>query len=214
MFLLNDRRQRICLHLKMSTLSATIICVVVVSILVDVSCGQGVHEPTGPNSGKLSFKTPDLSDEEAHSQHLPPELKCDACRILAYTMKEKFDAAHKKRPSLKKLPESEVIDMLETVCNAEWENIGLKEIDGVKRLSGPGLDTKDVPGVMQGGGKWPHRINQQCGYFVGEHGEDVIYDNYHENPKKFEKWLCYGADGDCAVKEKKGKKAKKNKTEL
>ena len=27
----------------------------------------------------------------------------------------------------------------------------------VKRLSGPGLDTEDVPGVMQGGGKWPER---------------------------------------------------------
>ena len=34
---------------------------------------------------------------------------------------------------------------------------GIKEVKKVKRLSGPGLDTEDVPGVMQGGGKWPQR---------------------------------------------------------
>ena len=34
---------------------------------------------------------------------------------------------------------------------------GIKEIKGVRRLSGEGLETKDVPGVMQGGGKWPFR---------------------------------------------------------
>ena len=34
---------------------------------------------------------------------------------------------------------------------------GIKEVNKIKRLSGPGLDTADVPGVMQGGGKWPER---------------------------------------------------------
>lgn len=34
---------------------------------------------------------------------------------------------------------------------------GVKEVDGVKRLSGPGLETADVPGLMQGGGPWSIR---------------------------------------------------------
>jgi hypothetical protein len=33
----------------------------------------------------------------------------------------------------------------------------MKEIMGKRRLSGEGLETKDVPGVNNGGGKWPQR---------------------------------------------------------
>lgn len=35
---------------------------------------------------------------------------------------------------------------------------GLKTVHGVNRLSGPGLEAKDFPGMMQGGGKWPGRL--------------------------------------------------------
>lgn len=34
---------------------------------------------------------------------------------------------------------------------------GVKEVRGVKRLSGEGLETADEPGVIAGGGKWPGR---------------------------------------------------------
>lgn len=34
---------------------------------------------------------------------------------------------------------------------------GIKTVKGVNRLSGPGLEAKDFPGMMQGGGKWPGR---------------------------------------------------------
>lgn len=34
---------------------------------------------------------------------------------------------------------------------------GLKTVNGVNRLSGEGLEAKDYPGMMQGGGKWPGR---------------------------------------------------------
>jgi len=33
---------------------------------------------------KMTFKTPNITDEEAHSNFLPEQLKCDACRIVAY----------------------------------------------------------------------------------------------------------------------------------
>ena len=34
---------------------------------------------------------------------------------------------------------------------------GIKTVKGINRLSGPGLEAKDFPGMMQGGGKWPGR---------------------------------------------------------
>lgn len=34
---------------------------------------------------------------------------------------------------------------------------GVKEVKKVKRLSGPGLEAEDSPGIMAGGGKWPER---------------------------------------------------------
>ena len=34
--------------------------------------------------GKISFSTPDLSDEESHSPFMPDTLKCDACLAVAF----------------------------------------------------------------------------------------------------------------------------------
>ncbi len=34
----------------------------------------------------------------------------------------------------------------------------MKEVHKQKRLSGPGMDTSDIPGVTAGGGKWPSRF--------------------------------------------------------
>ncbi len=34
---------------------------------------------------------------------------------------------------------------------------GMKEVNKQKRLSGPGMETADTPGVTAGGGKWPSR---------------------------------------------------------
>ena len=43
-------------------------------------------------------------------------------------------------------------------CLLSFSNsYGIKTVSGVNRLSGEGLEAKDVPGMMQGGGKWPGR---------------------------------------------------------
>ena len=33
---------------------------------------------------KISFKMPDMTDEEQHSEHIPFNLKCDACVAVAF----------------------------------------------------------------------------------------------------------------------------------
>ena len=42
------------------------------------------------SKGTLSFKTPDLDDEDHYSEHLPSALKCDACNILAHLVRIKM----------------------------------------------------------------------------------------------------------------------------
>lgn len=44
---------------------------------------------------------------------------------------------------------------VDTVCC--WYSYGIKEVKGINRLSGAGLETKDSPGILSGGGKWPGR---------------------------------------------------------
>jgi len=45
--------------------------------------------------------------------------------------------------------------MIELVCILSY---GLKQMGGINRLSGPGTEAEEEPGMMQGGGKWPNRL--------------------------------------------------------
>lgn len=51
---------------------------------------------------------------------------------------------------------------------------GVKTIEGVNKLSGPGLPVADLPGILMGGAKWPGRLKNKCGEIMGEYGEDEI----------------------------------------
>jgi len=37
---------------------------------------------------KMRFKAPNVSEEERHSNFMPDQLKCDACRIVAYQVSQ------------------------------------------------------------------------------------------------------------------------------
>jgi len=159
-----------------------------------------------------------LSDEESLSPWMPATLRCDACRAISFQIWQAFNAYNEKRKSLKyKLSESVVLDIMETLCDdaKTWEGYGLKEVKKVKRLSGVGLETSEVPGVTAGGGKWPTRLRDMCGTYSGELGEMEIYKNFKKNRddiKGFEDYLCRGKGvrTDCIKSDKK----KKRKEEL
>ena len=58
----------------------------------------------------------------------------------------------------KKISESRLIEIFEAICgDREWPGFGIKEVDGVKRLSYPGSDVESLSGIMQAGGQWPRR---------------------------------------------------------
>jgi len=158
------------------------------------------------SSGTLSFSTPSLNDEESHSPWIPDAMKCDACSAVAYQFYSKFTDFNKKHKSLKyNLPESEVLDITEALCpNRDlWQAYGIKEVKKVKHLSGPGLETEDIPGITAGGGQWPRRLVDLCEQFAGEIGEMEIYNEYKKNPKnkyQLKEFLCLGDGllGSCS----------------
>lgn len=144
---------------------------------------------------------PDMTDEEQHSEHVPYNLKCDACMAVVYQMEKQLQRAEKKSGG-KALKESDYLDAFEKACEwSSYENYGIKSVNGVNRISGEGLEANDVPGMLGGGGKWPGRISQRCGTLVGDIGEDDIYMEYRKR-KSLEDFLCKEQSKDC-VKPKK-----------
>ncbi|XP_032217936.2 marginal zone B- and B1-cell-specific protein isoform X2 [Nematostella vectensis] len=149
---------------------------------------------------KMTFETPKMTEEEQHSPHTPGsfEIQCDACTAIAHRMNVALHKEEAKRPSLKgkPVPESVYVDAIEGVCSSKsWEDYGIKTVNGINRISGEGLEAKDVPGMMQGGGKWPGRLMSKCEGMVGDIGEDKLYEKFRENGSG----LFYIHRGFCVI---------------
>ncbi|XP_004586523.1 marginal zone B- and B1-cell-specific protein [Ochotona princeps] len=152
----------------------------------------------------LSAAAPQLDDEEKYSAHMPTHLRCDACRAVAYQMREhlaKAEAKLQPRDSLgqRELSESEYTDVLDRSCSQDWQDYGVQEVNHVKRLTGPGLS--EGPNlhiqVMIRGGPWPTRLSTTCLHYLGEFGEESIYEAYLQGQGALEELLCGGPRGAC-----------------
>lgn len=142
----------------------------------------------------VKWSAPNLSDEEQHSTRLPTSLKCDGCTAIAYQIGLIVSSYHKHKYDKKgkMAPESEVIELFEKICSKPtFDNYGLKTYNGENRLSGPGTDAVDEPGMMQGGGRWPYRLFSMCGEIVGELDEYELYQYITENGiEDLKSYLC------------------------
>ncbi|NWX28368.1 MZB1 protein, partial [Notiomystis cincta] len=152
-------------------------------------------DPPGPLSQSAS--APRLSPEERLSPHMPGSLRCDACHAIASQIEEQLSKAERK-VSKKVLKESDYIEVLERTCSQEWESYGVLELDGEKRLSGPGLPRQQLLSVMVTGGPWPSRLSKLCHGYVGEQGEAQIYEAHRRGPTALRQLLCHGDKGPCA----------------
>ncbi|XP_078389177.1 marginal zone B- and B1-cell-specific protein-like [Cetorhinus maximus] len=157
-------------------------------------------------SGTFEMKSPNLNDEEFHSSHMPDYLQCDSCRAISYQMQEYLSKWESKSSTVKDgkitLSESDYTDALEKCCSQSWEKHGVIELDGVKRLSGPGLETEDFMGVMIMSGPWPGRLFKMCQAYLGEFTEEDIYKEYRNNRDYLEDFLCFGKNGACTKHKK------------
>ncbi|XP_072886087.1 marginal zone B- and B1-cell-specific protein-like isoform X1 [Hemitrygon akajei] len=149
--------------MKILVLAILLLCFYNIAIGVSQKASKKSSDSQGTGhfekAGTFEMKSPNLNDEEFHSGHMPDHLKCDSCRAIAYQMQEYLSKRESQISAVKEgkaiLSESDYTDTLEKCCSQSWERHGVIEVDGVKRLSGPGLETEDFTGVMMLSGPWP-----------------------------------------------------------
>ncbi|XP_069339825.1 marginal zone B- and B1-cell-specific protein isoform X2 [Eulemur rufifrons] len=100
----------------------------------------------------------------------------------------------------RQLSESVYTDVLDLSCSQQWQDYGVREVNKVKHLVGPGLSKGPEPSisVMVTGGPWPIRLSTTCLHYLGEFGEDRIYAAHQEGREALEALLCGGPQGACS----------------
>nr|XP_010342775.1 marginal zone B- and B1-cell-specific protein isoform X3 [Saimiri boliviensis boliviensis] len=100
----------------------------------------------------------------------------------------------------RELSESVYLDVLDRSCSRNWQDYGVREVDQVKHLTGPGLSEGREPSisVMVTGGPWPTRLSRTCFHYLGEFGEDQIYEAHQQGRGALEALLCGGPHGACS----------------
>nr|KAF6482200.1 spermatogenesis associated 24 [Molossus molossus] len=150
----------------------------------------------------LTATAPQLDDEEKYSAHMPAHFRCDACRAVAYQMWKHLTKAEAKLHTPRgrqALSESVYTDVLERSCSHTWQDYGVREVNQVKRLTGPGLSNgpESSISVVITGGPWPTRLSRTCLHFLGEFGEDQIYEAHQQGQGALQALLCGGPQGLC-----------------
>ncbi|NXH82562.1 MZB1 protein, partial [Edolisoma coerulescens] len=177
--------------------------------------GTGAQDMCGdpPDPPSRSAAAPQLSPEERLSPHMPESLRCDACHAIAFQIEEQLRKAEGK-VGKKALKESDYMEVLERSCSQDWESYGVLELDGEKRLSGPGLPSQQPLSVMVSGGPWPSRLSKLCHGYVGERGEAQIYGAHRRGPAALRRLLCHGDKGACAGRKDRPEPPKALQNEL
>ncbi|XP_006923110.1 marginal zone B- and B1-cell-specific protein [Pteropus alecto] len=154
---------------------------------------------------QLTATAPQLDDEEKYSAHMPAHLRCDACRAVAYQMWQHLAKAEAKLHTPdsgghQELSESVYTDVLDQSCSQTWQDYGVREVNQVKHLTGPGLSNGPEPtiSVMLTGGLWPTRLSRTCLHYLGEFGEDQIYEAHQQGQEALKALLCGGPRGACS----------------
>ncbi|NWI62112.1 MZB1 protein, partial [Todus mexicanus] len=168
-------------------------------LVLSLLAGLGAEDLCGdpPAAPSRSIAAPQLSAEERLSPHMPESLRCDACHAIAFQIEEQLHKAEGK-VGRKALSESDYVEVLERSCSQGWESYGVQELDGEKRLAGPGLSRQEPMSVMVTGGPWPGRLSKMCHSYVGEQGEAQIYEAHRRGPAALRELLCQGDKGACA----------------
>ncbi|NWW12684.1 MZB1 protein, partial [Oreocharis arfaki] len=184
-------------------------------LVLNLLGGTGAQDMCGdpPAAPSHSVSAPQLSPEERLSPHMPESLRCDACHAIAFQIEEQLRKAEGK-VGKKALKESDYMEVLERTCSQDWESYGVLELDGEKRLSGPGLPTQQPLSVMVSGGPWPNRLSKLCHGSVGERGEAQIYGAHRRGPAALRQLLCHGDKGPCTGRKDRPDPPKAPQSEL
>merc|ERR1719359_307013 len=88
----------------------------------------------GQRVQQMQVMAPSLTEQDQKDARLPEQYRCDACMAVAHHLQQRLKK-HKVT-----LQEWEYIDVFEGTCKeGEFPGYGVKLIDGVNALSGPGI---------------------------------------------------------------------------
>lgn len=145
-------------------------------------------------NGKLTFKPPELTEEDQDSPHMPEHLKCDGCLAISFQINKALTKKHEGRSENYRLSESQLADVLDDVCDISTyeNNYGLTSRKKRIRIKGPGVD--DEPGISSMGGRTPGRLSILCTQFLGGDSEieEKIYEYWlkKQTTKSVRKIIC------------------------
>ncbi|GFS04170.1 marginal zone B- and B1-cell-specific protein-like [Elysia marginata] len=145
-------------------------------------------DPDTISPDTVIIRPPSYTDEEESSFGMPKAYSCDGCRIISYQLKERFLSEEKKKGNSKtSLPESDLIDIVESVCKDNFEGYGLMSTpSGDKFFHGPGLERPQTSGSIDKGPLWPKRLRHMCLEILDTYDEDELYKMYKDNGNDFE----------------------------
>ena len=73
-------------------------------------------------SGKMSFRTKQLTEEEMKSEHMPDWYRCDGCLAVSYVLHTVFEEKHKNRHKNWKLDEASIIEEVGNIILYIFQN--------------------------------------------------------------------------------------------
>jgi len=152
------------------------------------------EEEVAPRSNEnvISYTQPSLTEEEQKSHHLPKRYRCEACQIVVHNLGTDFQKAEAKISKKKKkrtLGDVDVIEIVDDICGKDkFDGYSIQEFNGQVSFKGPAFPDRNAAGMSMGGGLWPVRYSNYCGYLFEDYEEDEVY-KFYRSGKLFSE-LC------------------------
>ena len=94
-------------------------CPIIFIVFALKICFVYSQQTTNGKGTRMSFKPPQLSDEEERSPHMPAYLACDACSAVTIQLENGLKHSHRHISMDKNLKQWDVIEALEMTCRYE-----------------------------------------------------------------------------------------------
>lgn len=148
---------------------------------------------------ELKIEAPTLTEEDQYGYNMPDRYRCDSCKAVVFHLDEFLK---KGQPKSRRLKAWEYTDLFDETCRSGFKGYGVKLIDGVNALSGPGLKQPDhiAPGggmIQMGGESWEKRLGEICRKLVYEKvGEEELYEKFRAS-NQLSQEICFTETSDC-----------------
>jgi hypothetical protein len=146
----------------------------------------------------MQIQAPAMTEEDQYGYTMPPQYRCDSCKVVTYHLGE---ALKQRQPKNRRLKEWEYAEIFDETCQGGFKGYGVALVDGQNMLSGPAIKRDNLePGmgaIQMGGETWEKRLGEICRTFVYDKiGEDEVYEHFRAKGGVSED-LCFSETRDC-----------------